>query len=258
MARTPWLLVVPVVVVAACSSSSNGGGLADGGSGSSTASGSTQTHSGSASGGPTSSSGASGTLGPVTDGGTSTGSSSGGSSTSSSGATDSDGGAAVGTNTVPVVVNNGPSAAGGSNNVPFVTVTVCVPGSSTDCATIDFVSVDTGSSGLRLIASALPSSFTLPQVMASTGDPLGECFSFGDGTTWGSVRSADLQIGGEIAHNIPIQLMGDPAYAAAPSSCSSYGLEDTSPTADPAAPRRTAMASLRISRVPEAPATSWA
>jgi hypothetical protein len=55
-----------------------------------------------------------------------------------------------------------------------------------------------------------------------------ECFQFDDGYTWGSVRQADVKINGEIAVNIPLQLIGDPAFSAVPSDCSSSGpSEDT-------------------------------
>ena len=45
-----------------------------------------------------------------------------------------------------------------------VQVTVCVP-KTNDCATIDDVMVDTGSTGLRLEASALPSWLNFPAVL---------------------------------------------------------------------------------------------
>ncbi|MGB9364088.1 MAG: DUF3443 family protein, partial [Candidatus Sulfotelmatobacter sp.] len=68
----------------------------------------------------------------------------------------------TGTNVAPIVVNSGPAASEGFPyaNGAFANVTVCVPGTST-CQTIDGVLVDTGSSGLRIISSAL--SLSLPQ-----------------------------------------------------------------------------------------------
>src|SRR2546421_9341508 len=61
-----------------------------------------------------------------------------------------------GTNVAAVVVDAGPKGANGSPvgyvNGIFTTVTVCVPGTST-CQNIDHVLVDTGSSGLRLLAN---------------------------------------------------------------------------------------------------------
>ena len=59
-------------------------------------------------------------------------------------------------NVVALTVNAGPAAAsGGTFNVAYASVTLCQPGTKT-CATINNVQVDnTGSEGLRLMASAL-------------------------------------------------------------------------------------------------------
>jgi hypothetical protein len=143
------------------------------------------------------------------------------------GSTSPDGSTAMGSNSVPMVVNNGPSGGGGSVDVPFISVTICIPGTTT-CQTIDSVSVDTGSSGLRIISSVLSSNMALPQAMATTGSPMAECLEFGDGYTWGSVRYADVTIGGEFAGHIPLQLIGDPGFTSIPTDCSSSGpQEDT-------------------------------
>lgn len=119
-------------------------------------------------------------------------------------------------------------------NVMYTTVTVCMPGTTT-CTTVDHVQVDTGSSGLRLMASVLPSGFNLPQ-RSSGGTPVVECTQFADGYSWGPLRTADVQIGGETAASVPIQTIGDSAYTGAnnalvPSTCSSTGrAENTPPT----------------------------
>ena len=66
------------------------------------------------------------------------------------------GGPALETNTVPVEVNAGPGGIqAGYVNGLYVAVTLCTPGSTTNCQTIDGISVDTGSSGLRVLSSAL-------------------------------------------------------------------------------------------------------
>src|SRR5580704_6704520 len=75
-------------------------------------------------------------------------------------------------NVAPLVVNGGPPGTGLAD-VPFVSVTICVPGTK-NCQTIDYLNVDTGSSGLRVISSVL-SGLALPQQTATTGDPLVEC-----------------------------------------------------------------------------------
>ncbi|SDG11343.1 DUF3443 domain-containing protein [Paraburkholderia phenazinium] len=116
----------------------------------------------------------------------------------------------------------------GVPNMPFVSVTVCTPG-TTQCQTIDHVLVDTGSWGLRLFASQLPASVALPQQQDAAGNQLAECMQFFDGYTWGSVRLADVQIGGEKAASLPIQVI-DPNYSAVPSDCSSVGASRNTPT----------------------------
>jgi hypothetical protein len=115
---------------------------------------------------------------------------------------------------------------GGPADVPdlaFTNVTVCAPGSSSNCQTIDHVQVDTGSTGLRLLASALSPTLSLPQQMSATGNPLAECAQFVDGFSWGSVRVADIHMVGEQANSVPIQIIGDPAFPTIPLSCSNSG-----------------------------------
>src|SRR6202034_4695690 len=73
-------------------------------------------------------------------------------------------------NTASVIIDGGPSASSGSVNTMFTTVTVCVPGSTTSCQTIDHIQVDTGSYGLRLLASVL--TVGLPVGMLANGDSL--------------------------------------------------------------------------------------
>jgi hypothetical protein len=113
-------------------------------------------------------------------------------------------------------------ANGQAFNMPFVNVTVCVPGTST-CQQIDHVLVDTGSFGLRLAASALDASVALPKVVAPLGNTLSECAPFASGIAWGSVRTADVRVGGEAASGLPVQVVGDPSIAAPPRACTSQG-----------------------------------
>jgi hypothetical protein len=153
---------------------------------------------------------------------------SGGSSGPMGGSSGNGGGAG---NVAPVIVDNGPQGVQGSVNVPFVTVTLCVPGTTT-CQTIDHVSVDTGSSGMRIIASVLNTSLTLPQVNATDGNPLAECLQFEDGYVWGDVRNADVRLADETAANIPIHVIGDPVLPTVPSDCSNSGPSDGSTVAE--------------------------
>lgn len=142
----------------------------------------------------------------------------------------------------PTVINTSPSSqvlaanavrvtvdSGVSNvpNMPFVSITICAPGTS-QCQTIDHVLVDTGSWGVRLFASQLPAAMTLPQQKDALGNPVAECMQFFDGYTWGAVKLADLQIAGEKAASLPIQVI-DPNYASLPADCASFGASRNTP-----------------------------
>ncbi|HXM05537.1 MAG TPA: DUF3443 family protein, partial [Chthoniobacterales bacterium] len=112
-----------------------------------------------------------------------------------------------GSNVQAITVNSGP--AGNYANGAFTSVTVCVPGTST-CQTINGVLVDTGSSGLRLLSSAL--TISLPQQDASDGNPVAECLPFVIGYTWGPVQTADVEMAGEKASSTPIQVINETAF----------------------------------------------
>ena len=132
----------------------------------------------------------------------------------------------TGTNVAPLIVDAGPG--GTSANLPFVTVTICVPGTST-CQTIDHVLLDTGSTGLRIISEGLGTSpISLPQAQSAAGDPLDECFQFADGYTWGTVRTADVQVADGTALSVPIQLVGDPAAPTVPTDCPNGAVPENS------------------------------
>ncbi len=131
---------------------------------------------------------------------------------------------AAASNVVPVTVDSGPS--GNSTNTLHTTVTVCVPGSTTECQTIDNVEVDTASFGLRILAPVL--TLSLPVASASDGNSLVECTQFVDGYSWGPVASADVKIAGESASSVPVQVIGSSSFATVPATCSSTGpAEDT-------------------------------
>jgi hypothetical protein len=131
--------------------------------------------------------------------------------------------AAVAQSTTPNVQPIAVTAAPGlTRNMLTTSVTICAPGTS-NCATIDNIQVDTGSQGLRILASALPASLQLPALPSGTGSA-GECAVFGGGYTWGAVRSADVRMAGQLAASLPIQLIADPAVPAVPSDCAGTGL----------------------------------
>ncbi len=203
------------------------------------------------------SSGSSSTSSTSNTGSTGTGSSGTGStgstgsgSTGSSGTTSVAGGNTIvtsGNNVAPLIVDAGPTSVANSSlpsiNVAFATVTVCAPNSPTTCASIDHVMVDTGSSGLRILASVLSASnptilAALQNVNSST--PIAECAQFLDNSyLWGTVRAANVEMGGpnnnsEVASQVPIQVIGDTSIPSAPSSCSQIenGTTTTSGTDD--------------------------
>jgi hypothetical protein len=109
-------------------------------------------------------------------------------------------------NTVPITVGPG---AQNFVNIPNVSVTVCAPGTNT-CQTINNIQLDTGSYGLRLASDAATQILgSLPVAQSTSNGQLAECTQFADGFTWGTVRTADVKIGGETASGIPIQVVGD-------------------------------------------------
>ncbi len=138
----------------------------------------------------------------------------GGASNSSSGSSQN-GGNPV-SNVQPITVNAGPD----SNYVDgaFTSVTVCAPGSTTNCQTIGGILVDTGSFGLRILSSAL--TVSLPQQATSGSIPIVECAEFATAIAWGPVQTADVKIAGEQASSLPIQVLGSPNFSTIPASCS--------------------------------------
>ncbi len=135
------------------------------------------------------------------------------------------------TNFAALIVDSGPAAIAGGprayigDDIPYVTLTICVPDTAT-CQTIDHVVVDTGSVGLRILATVLNPGIiaALPQQKDAAANPVGECLAFVDGYAFGSVRHVDLKIGGEAVGNMPIQVVGDgDRFAAVPAPCSAGG-----------------------------------
>jgi hypothetical protein len=149
----------------------------------------------------------------------------GGSSSSSSGTTTTT--TPVVNNSVALTVGFGPNGqAGGYYNDITTTVTICPPGSTSNCQTVDNVLVDTGSIGLRILSSAFttlqPSS--LGTINDANGDQLQECVQYGDTSySWGPMWLADVQLGGETTSNIAIQVIGgnagNPTFSTVPSTC---------------------------------------
>lgn len=94
------------------------------------------------------------------------------------------------------------------------------------------MALDTGSAGVRVLATALGSALprSLPAQTGASDDashnlPISECAVFASGYTWGSVKRADVSIGGKLAGNLPVQIIGDGANAT-PTDCASRGIVD--------------------------------
>jgi hypothetical protein len=124
-----------------------------------------------------------------------------------------------GSNVQALSVNGGPV---GVVDGAFTSVTVCAPGSTSNCQTISGILVDTGSSGLRVLSSAL--SISLPTQTNSSNQPIAECADFASGFTWGPVETADVKISGEQANSLPIQVIGSPSFPNIP--CTGVAMDD--------------------------------
>jgi len=148
----------------------------------------------------------------------------------SNGGNDNSGGACVSpalaapaANTVALVVDSGsPQLSSPYTNGLFTSVTLCMPGTTT-CQTIDHFLVDTGSVGVRVLESVL--ALPLPLLSPTDGTALAECSPFVDGSAWGPVRLADVQLSQEVASSIPIQTIGESALAR-PAACSAVAVDD--------------------------------
>jgi Protein of unknown function (DUF3443) len=149
------------------------------------------------------------------------------SSNSASSATSTTGGniiAGAAANVATISVNAGPGPTA-SINTPYVSVSICAPGSTTNCQTIDHIAVDTGASGLRIVAAAL--SPTLAAALQLTVDgnnnAIVECTPYADGYAWGPIVNVDMTISGEKADFLPIQVFGTSLFPAPPAGAPCEG-----------------------------------
>lgn len=108
-----------------------------------------------------------------------------------------------GPNVLAITINPSSAAVCTFANELCTQVTICQP-STSNCQTITDVLVDTGSSGLRIFASAV--TMNLPS------SDLGECMYFVSSTEWGRIHTVDVVLGGEPAVLVPIQVI-DPTFA---------------------------------------------
>lgn len=126
-------------------------------------------------------------------------------------------------NVMAITVDSGPANTGYNVNRLYASVKICLPGTIT-CQTIDHVLVDTGSTGLRLLSTAVSPALNLSRVTGGTGFPLLNCAQFVDNSfAWGPVATADIVLGGKTAASVPIQIIGDPAFNSLAAECSSGG-----------------------------------
>lgn len=145
-------------------------------------------------------------------------------------------------NQTPLVIDGYPCAGGGTAGAinmaqePFISVKICAPGSTTNCQIIDHIEVDTGSTGLRVAASALNSKLALgvsgglPLVAGgSSGTVLTECETYVDSYVYGPVVTADVYIAGQSVKNSTMQVFGSSSYKV-PKACSSQGGTETDST----------------------------
>ena len=127
-------------------------------------------------------------------------------------------------NVQPVSMDYGPIVNGqyvGYNNTLYTTVTICVPGTAT-CQTIDHVLVDTGSTGLRIPASVV--TLNVPFLTDASNNQIANCVQYADTSyQWGPMVKVDVQMAGEVASSVPIQIVGPTSFVAAPSACSAGG-----------------------------------
>lgn len=131
-------------------------------------------------------------------------------------------------NLLSVTVDTGPAGTGYNVNRLYTTVSICSPGSTTQCQTIDHVLVDTGSTGLRLLSSVMAPGLNLSRLTGDSGLALLNCVKFLDLTSaWGPVATADIVLGGKTAANVPIQIIADPTFNGLASTCSGGGTSIT-------------------------------
>lgn len=107
-------------------------------------------------------------------------------------------------------------------NLVMTSVTLCVPGGGS-CQTIPNVMVDTGSYGLRLLASKV--TLALPAVNANaSGQRFHQCAAFADGITWGPLAQAEVKLGTAQTSALSVQLIRDTGTGATmPTACSNQG-----------------------------------
>jgi len=132
--------------------------------------------------------------------------------------------AGAASNVATIIVDAGPGPSP-SINTPYTAVTICAPGSTTNCQTINHIAVDTGASGLRIVASVLSPTLAaaLPLTVDANNNAIVECMEYADGYAWGPIVSVDMAISGEKATSLPIQVFGTSLFPSAPAAAPCAG-----------------------------------
>ena len=128
-------------------------------------------------------------------------------------------------NVEKIVVDQGPAGLQlTAVNTPYITINLCEPGTN-NCQMIDHIEVDTGSVGLRVIASVITTISLTP----FASGPNAECLAFADGDSWGSLATADLDlpISTEKAPGITVHLIGAAQAGNPPATCQGMKTENT-------------------------------
>lgn len=116
----------------------------------------------------------------------------------------------TGNNVLSITVNGSlcsPATSASYINKPCVSVTVCSPGGTSTCQTINDILLDTGSYGLRIFKSVLSPALSFPSVASGSG-ALAECVQFADGTAvWGPVQVAGVTLASEPTVTVPLQVI---------------------------------------------------
>jgi hypothetical protein len=116
-------------------------------------------------------------------------------------------------NNLRVTVEDGPHGfqLSANANILYATVSVCSPVDTSQCVQIDHVQVDTGSVGLRVLASKVKSLNLPPLQIASGASVLNarECFPFVIGGLWGANVNAVVGLGQQQTSPLAIQLIED-------------------------------------------------
>jgi hypothetical protein len=128
----------------------------------------------------------------------------------------------AGGNVAALIVDAGPApSTNPAANSLYASVTICVPSTQT-CQTVDHILVDTGSSGLRILQSAIP-GLSLPTLTDGNGGTINNCVQFLDTSyLWGPVQQADIRIGSEVAGSANIQTISS-SNTGIPTACTNGG-----------------------------------